>query len=95
MKNVIENFKPTGGMHCITHSLKQIFAYEGCPLSEAMLLGMGSSLAFTYINLANSPMVSGRTKSVEADKKLAERLKIKISCRQPKNYEAGFLNVKS
>ena len=94
MKHVIENFKPTDGMHCITHSLKQIFAYEGCPLSEAMLLGMGSSLAFTYINLANSPMVSGRTKSVEADKKLAERLKIKISCRQPKNYETGFLKVK-
>ena len=94
MKHVIENFKPTGGKHCITHSLKQIFVFEGYPLSEAMLFGLSSSLAFTYINLASSPMVSGRTKSVEADKKLAERLKIKVSCRQPKNYETGFVKVK-
>lgn len=94
MKHVIESFTPTGGMHCITHSLKQVFAFEGYPLSEAMLFGLSSSLAFTYINLASSPMVSGRTKSVEADKKLAERLKVKVSCRQPKNYETGFVKVK-
>lgn len=94
MKHVIEDFIPSGGEHCITNSLKQVFAYNECPLSEEMLFGIGSSLAFTYINLANSPMVSGRTKSVESDRKLAERLKIKIKCQQPKSYEISFSKTK-
>jgi hypothetical protein len=29
---IIEEFKPSGGNHCITNSLKQIFEYYGYPI---------------------------------------------------------------
>ncbi|MGG5368743.1 BtrH N-terminal domain-containing protein [Enterococcus sp. AZ196] len=87
MEYIIEDFTPSGGKHCITNALKQVFDYYDHPLSEAMLFGLGSGLAFTYINLANSPMISGRTKPIEFEEKLAERLTIKAKCRKPKNYE--------
>ena len=71
MKHIIENFVPLGGKHCITNALKQIFYYYDHPLSEEMIFGVASGLAFTYINLANSPMVSGRSKLFEFERKLA------------------------
>lgn len=93
MKYVINEFKPMGGKHCITNALKQVFEYYQKPMTEAMLFGMGSALAFTYVNLAHSPMVSGRSKPSEFEGKLAERLQIKLNCRQPQNAAIGFTKV--
>lgn len=86
MKKVIENFIPQGGKHCITNSLKQIFSYYNYPMSEEMIFGIASGLSFLYINQAHSPMVSGRTKVFEFEKKLAERLNIAIKCKTSKDY---------
>ena len=86
MKKIIEHFTPQGGSHCITNSLKQIFSYYGHPLSEAMLFGLASGLSFLYLNQSASPMINGRTKVFEFEKKLADRLNIKICCRSGKNY---------
>ena len=86
MKKVIENFIPQGGKHCITNSLKQIFSYYDYPMSEEMIFGIASGLSFLYINQAHSPMVSGRTKVFEFEKKLAERLNITIKCKTSKDY---------
>lgn len=86
MKKVIENFIPQGGKHCITNSLKQIFSYYDYPMSEEMIFGIASGLSFLYINQALSPMVSGRTKVFEFEKKLAERLNITIKCKTSKDY---------
>lgn len=90
MKHIVNNFNPIGGRHCITNALRQIFCYNGCPLSEEMIFGVASGLAFTYINLAGSPMISGRTKVFEFEDKLAHRLNISIKCKHPKNYELAF-----
>lgn len=38
MKKLLE-LNTSGGQHCITCSLKQVFAYYGWNISEAMLLG--------------------------------------------------------
>lgn len=94
MKHTVEKFIPLGGKHCITNALKQIFYYHAHPMSEEMIFGIASGLAFTYINLANSPMVSGRTKPFEFESKLAERLNITINCKQPKTYELAFTHTK-
>lgn len=93
-KHTVENFIPMGGRHCITNALKQIFCYYAHPISEEMIFGLASGLAFTYINLANSPMVSGRSKILEFESKLAERLNIKIKCKQPKSCETAFAQTK-
>lgn len=89
-KKIIEGFKPQGGKHCITNSLKQIFAYYGHPLSEEMLFGIGEGLDFTYIGLSNSPMVSGRSKIIEFEKVLSTRLGIEIKIKQNKDYNKVF-----
>ena len=93
MEYVISEFKPMGGKHCITNALKQVFEYYQIPMTEAMLFGMGTALGFACINLAHSPMISGRSKPIEFEQKLAERLQIEINCRQPK--KCGYRLCKS
>lgn len=85
MPQIIQQFTPQGGKHCITASLKQIFAYYGHPLSEEMLFGLGEGLDFTYINLAAAPMVSGRAGISGFEETLSERLGIAIRVRQSKD----------
>lgn len=94
MKNTVENFVPQGGKHCITNSLKQIFTYYGYPMSEELMFGLASGLSFLYLNQAASPMINGRTKVFEFEKKLADRLQITIHCRAGKNYERIFQTTK-
>ncbi|MFT3920177.1 BtrH N-terminal domain-containing protein [Cloacibacterium sp.] len=84
---IIENFLPQGGHHCITNSLKQIFEFNNYPISEPMLLGLGSGLGFVYINLANSPMIAGREKIGVYETNLENRTGIKIRIKTPKNEE--------
>jgi len=95
LRHIIDKFNPQGGNHCITNALKQVFCYYEHPLSEEMIFGVASGLAFTYINLANSPMVSGRTKPFEFERKLAERLNITIKCKQSKSYETVLKQAKT
>lgn len=87
MQNIIQDFIPQGGKHCITNSLKQIFTFYGYPLSEEMMFGLASGLSFLYLNQSSSPMVNGRTKVFEFEKKLAERLNISIQCKSGSDYE--------
>lgn len=94
MKKVIESFVPQGGKHCITNALKQIFCYYGHPVSEEMLFGLASGLSFLYINQSAAPMINGRTKVFEFEKKLAERLNIQIKCRSVKDYTKAFDTAK-
>lgn len=85
-KKIIEDFKPQGGMHCITHSLKQLFYYYGHSLSEEMLFGIGEGLDFTYIGLSAVPVVSGRSKVITFEETLSARLGINIRIKQNKDY---------
>lgn len=87
MKKVVKDFIPQGGQHCITNSLKQIFSYYGYPLSEEMMFGLASGLSFLYLNQSSSPMVNGRTKVFEFEKKLADRLNISIQCKSGSDYK--------
>lgn len=90
MKKIIERFEPLGGAHCITNALKQLFQYYGFPLSEAMLFGLGEGLDFTYIRLAGSPLVSGRSKILEFEQVLARNLGLSIRFKAGKNDQTVF-----
>ncbi len=87
MQHVVRDFIPQGGKHCITNSLKQIFSYYGYPLSEEMMFGLASGLSFLYLNQSSSPMVNGRIKVFEFEKKLADRLNISIQCKTGSDYK--------
>ncbi len=90
MRKIINDFKTSGGKHCITTALKQVFEYYNCPLTEEMIFGIGSGLSFVYINLTKSPMISGRIKPFEFEKRLAERLNIEIKCKSSSKYKTAF-----
>ena len=91
---IIENFKPQGGHHCITNSLKQIFGFYNYPISEAMLFGLGAGLGFVYVNLANSPMISGRIKPLELEQNISNSLGISIKIKKPKDKTTAFSSLK-
>jgi hypothetical protein len=91
---IIKEFVPRGGHHCITNSLRQIFEYNEYPITEQMLFGLGSGLGFVYVNLANAPMISCRTKPVEFEQNIAERLGIAITVRKPKDARVAFNKLK-
>ncbi|MDO4273972.1 MAG: BtrH N-terminal domain-containing protein [Eubacteriales bacterium] len=95
MQKKVENFMPQGGRHCITNSLKQIFTYYGYPLSEEMLFGLASGLSFLYLNQSAAPMVNGRIKVFEFEKKLASRLNIGIKCKSGSDYTKIFQSAKN
>ena len=44
----IPNFKPSGGKHCWTTSLKNVLDYHGLNLSEEMIFGLGGGIGFIY-----------------------------------------------
>ena len=90
VRKIINDFETSGGKHCITTALKQVFKYYNYPLTEEMIFGIGSGLSFVYINLSKSPMVSGRIKPFEFEKKLAERLNIEIKCKSSSKYKNAF-----
>jgi len=90
VRKIINDFKTSGGKHCITTALKQVFEYYNCPLTEEMIFGIGSGLSFVYINLTKSPMISGRIKPFEFEKRLAERLNIEIKCKSSSKYKTAF-----
>lgn len=52
-----------------------------------MMFGLASGLSFLYLNQSNSPMINGRTKVFEFEKKLAERLNITIKCKSGSDYK--------
>ncbi|GAA0070074.1 BtrH N-terminal domain-containing protein [Clostridium sardiniense] len=90
MKKIVKGFKPTGGKHCITSSLRQVFEYYSYQITEEMIFGLGSGLSFCYINLEKSPIISGRTKPFEFENKLGERLNIKMKCKSSGKYKSAF-----
>jgi hypothetical protein len=67
--------------------LKANFYFNNYPITEEMLFGIGHGLSFVYINLKNSPLVSGRSKPLEFEENIAFALNIPIKCRQSKNPE--------
>lgn len=90
MKKTVDNFQPAGGMHCITNAMKQIFNFYGHPLSEEMLFGLGEGLDFAYINMAHSPMVSGRSKIIEFEGILSKRLGVGMKFRKGRDNNKSF-----
>ena len=77
-------------MHCITNAMKQIFNFYGHPLSEEMLFGLGEGLDFAYINMAHSPMVSGRSKIMEFEGILSKRLGVGMKFRKGRDNNKSF-----
>ncbi|MDR2897241.1 MAG: BtrH N-terminal domain-containing protein [Spirochaetaceae bacterium] len=89
MKKVLE-LKPSGGDHCITNSLKQVLRYYGWNITEAMLLGLGEGLGFVYLNAADAPLLSCRSKPFVFEKNLERIPGLNIGIKRPVSNETAF-----
>jgi hypothetical protein len=68
---LIANFHHTPGVHCGTTAMRDLLCYIGIDTSEAMCLGLGSGLGFTYLRdpegRSPSHLFYGRTINLEHD----------------------------
>lgn len=57
----LPGFQPLTSHHCITGSLRHVYVYNGHPLSEDLLLGMGAGVGFVYWHMKGTlPFIGGR-----------------------------------
>jgi hypothetical protein len=82
----IPNFVALDGCHCITSSLARVFHFEGHPLTEEMLLGLGAGMGFVYWRMkfagAETVFVGGRTNLKHFYQDLAARTGVRICEKQ-------------
>ena len=55
-----DNCPALDGYHCVTNSLAKIYHFHKCPLSEEMILGLGSGMGFIYWKMKELTFVGGR-----------------------------------
>jgi hypothetical protein len=96
MDNIIENFQPQAGKHCVSNSLQQIFNYNNFDLSEEMIFGLAEGLNFFYFDYKNFdyPMIGGRTKLFEFEEKLAANLNIEIKVQKTTSVKKAYRVLK-
>jgi len=57
----LPGFRSLAAHHCSTGSLRQIYEFNDYPISEELLLGLGSGLGFIYWHMKGSePFYGGR-----------------------------------
>lgn len=52
--------------HCVTGSLRHIYEYHGYPISEELLLGLGSGVGFVYWHMKGTPPIYGGRANVRS-----------------------------
>jgi len=57
----LEGFKSLITHHCFTGSMRHIYEFHGCPVSEDLLLGLGAGIGFIYWHVKGTlPFYGGR-----------------------------------
>ena len=58
----LSGFKSLQTHHCVTGSMRHIYAFNGCDVSEELLLGLGEGVGFMYWQAKGQPpFLGGRT----------------------------------
>jgi hypothetical protein len=74
-----ENFKILDGYHCQTNSFAKIYDFYNSPLSEDMLLGIGSGIGFIYWHQKDTiPFLGGRDNNKNFHIDIGERTGVDI-----------------
>ena len=57
----LPGFKSLETHHCVTGSMRHVYEYHGCPISEDLLLGLGAGIGFVYWHMkGTTPFIGGR-----------------------------------
>ncbi|HEB30906.1 MAG TPA: hypothetical protein ENI15_08545 [Spirochaetes bacterium] len=74
-----DNFKVLDGYHCQTNSFAKIYDFYNSPLSEDMMLGIGSGMGFIYWHQKGTlPFMGGRDNNKNFHIDLGERTGVVI-----------------
>ena len=66
---IISNFEFLNAKHCITGSMLHLFHFHNCPISEEMLLGIGSGVGYMYWHQKGDlPFLGGRSNTAQGGK---------------------------
>ena len=55
----LAGFKSLKTHHCITGSMRHVYAYNDHDISEEMLLGIGGGVGFIYWHMKGAPPIVG------------------------------------
>lgn len=96
MKHIIQNFQPMAGKHSITCSIRQVLAYQGVHLSEAMLFGLASAYHFSYFEYKSilSPFINGRVQPRAFEENLARHARLNIGFHKTQSKIKAWRKVK-
>jgi len=70
MRVMVPGYDHRGGEHCASTAMRNVLAFYGVEISEAMVFGLGAGLGFFYLRkdeVSPSRMFHGRTLSFESD----------------------------
>ncbi|MFC1995312.1 BtrH N-terminal domain-containing protein [Chloroflexota bacterium] len=77
---MLDHFKSLDGYHCQTNSFAKIYDFYNSPLSEDMLLGIGSGIGFMYWHQKGTlPFLGGRDNNNNFHVDIGERTGVAIS----------------
>ena len=86
------NFNHQQSAHCETGVMSSLLTHAGLPMSEPMVLGLASGLAFAYlplIKLGGMPLISYRMPPKHIIKTLSKRLKCRLHVQTFSNEQQG------
>lgn len=97
MRKILTDFAHQRGMHCDTASLRDVFAYAGHELPEAVLFGLGEGLSFFYWRSKNLkyPVLGGRVRPLELDDRICKNLGVKLSVRTSTSPKRAYDSMKA
>lgn len=96
-KLMVRGFKASGGKHCWTTALKNIFDYHGLHLSEEMLFGLGGGIGFIYwyMKLMPAPFIGTRYgKGIEPLINTCKRIGAEGTIAATSSAEKGYEELK-
>ena len=88
---VIAGFEHQPTHHCVTGSMRDVYAFHGCGVSEDMLLGLGEGVGAAYFRFRGmAPFFGGRTEPEQGFVALAcERTGVGVRARKSGSDDAA------
>jgi hypothetical protein len=97
MKKILDGFNHRRGMHCDTTALRDVLAHSGHDLPESALFGIGEGLGFFYWKSKNltHPVVGGRIKPLELDRRACRNLGISLKINTSTSPKRAYRTMKA
>lgn len=80
---IVPGFKHFETLHCVTGSMRHVYAWAGHDVSEELLLGLGEGVGLAYFNFkGQSPFIGGRAQPKPSMEEIASsRLGVRAECK--------------